>query len=73
MWTTIITALLPIVVKLLGMLLDWKGASEQEKKDFLAYLEKVEAHNVSCVGLRKSYVSQRDANLNKIKNMNSVK
>lgn len=65
----IIISLIPVLIKLLGMFLDWKGASEKEKKAYLEFIEKAEQHNASCVGLSKAYLSQRDANLNKIKNM----
>jgi hypothetical protein len=67
MWTTILTAALPFILKMLGWYLDKINADKKAKEAYLDFLKHIEPHNKACVRLRKSYVAQRDANLEKLR------
>lgn len=64
---SIITAALPLLLKIIGFILDRIKDNKEAKEAFLKFLKSIEPHSKACVRLRKSYMSQRDANLEKIK------
>ena len=64
MWTILLT----IGLKFLGWYLDFSKAKTEQKKAFLKFLEAMAGTNKSIMKLRKSYISQRKAALEKLKN-----
>jgi uncharacterized protein (DUF305 family) len=69
--TAIFTAVLPIVVKIVLWYLDLIKANNKAKEKFLEFLKEMEPHHESCLRLRKSYMAQRQAILEKRKEKNN--
>lgn len=68
MWNVILT----IFLKGIGFALDRSNAKVKQKKAYLKFLEMMEKDNKSITKLRESYLSQRNAALEKVKQLKGV-
>lgn len=65
MWETVIA----VALQLFSFYLKYTENSEKAKKAYLTFLKAMEPHSKSCVKARESYMSQRELNLKKIKEL----
>ena len=56
----IIAALLPFLIKIVGMFLDKYVADQEAKEDYLKFVNKLEDKHGVSVRLHKSYQEQRE-------------
>jgi len=65
----IITALLPVMIKIGWWFVQKSNASKEQKAEFYGWAKKMGRNGESCVALQDSYDSQHAANLKKIADM----
>lgn len=59
MTSAIVTAILPILVRLIGMFLDTSNASQATKKKYLDFIESASKDFSSSASLKKSFDAQK--------------
>lgn len=55
MWVTIITAVLPILIKLISMAINKAQVSKEQKKSFMLFVESMSARGAESVRAHKSF------------------
>jgi hypothetical protein len=69
----LLTALMPMIIKLLMYWLDYKNADTATKKKFLEFVESLNKYIPKANKLKQDYQNQIDENIKKIEELDKIK